>query len=413
MRGKHAFRPSLEALEDRWAPATLRLIGGNLYISNPTGALVVETNASPGRIDVTDNGQLISLGGIGGLISITGTNKNDAVTFRANARPFAGSVLFNTGNANDTVALQATAPGGIGGNVTVLPGLGADTTAISAAARVGGSLRVVDTSGINSFINVAGLTTGGDLSVSGVTAFVSTAALTVGGSLAVSSTPGASNLGLTFAGTTTIGQDLRITSSAPSTGINLPGTMTVGGDLTLRLGQASNLAIGATVTVNGNLHYFGGEGTDGVAIATGFVVAGNARVDLGGGSNSFSSAPGALFAGDLSLSGGSGGNVINSLGNIGGNLAVTEGNGSNGTIVGGTVGGRVRYRGGNGSEALTLAPAVPATVVADLVFGSGTATLLLTSNVSLTGRVRGNGGVYTFVQGGATLLPPLVFENFP
>ena len=136
-------------------PATIRLLGGNLYISNQAGLLLVETTATPGKLNVTDAGKLVTVSGVGGLVSVTGTNKNDTVQFKANAGPFAGSLIVSTGNGNDTVALQATAAGGIGGHVTVLPGRGADTTAVSAATRVGGSLRVVDPSGINAFVTWA------------------------------------------------------------------------------------------------------------------------------------------------------------------------------------------------------------------------------------------------------------------
>lgn len=413
MRSKHTVRPSLEALENRWVPATIKLVGGNLFITNQTGLLMVQTTATPGKFEVTDAGKTVTISGVGGLVSITGTNKADVIQFRANASAFAGSLLINTGNDIDTITLQATAVGGIGGNVTILPGLGSDTTAVSAASRVGGSFRVSDPAGINSFINTSGLTVGADLSVAGVTPFVSFAALTVGGRLAVSSTSGASNLGLTFMGTTTIRRDLDIFSTASSTGVNLSGTMTVGGNVNLRLGQNSAVAAGSAVTVAGNLNYVGGEGTDSVTIASGFALGGNAYFALGGGVNVVDIAPTALVGGDLSITGGNDTNIITTLGNINGDVSVSVGNGSNGTIIGGTVAGMIRYRGGNGSEGLTVAPAVPATVLVDAVFGTGTATFSLISNATLIGRVVGTGGSYTFVQGGATLLGPLAFVNFP
>src|SRR5262245_33551089 len=103
MRGKHTIRPSLEALENRWVPATIKLIGGNLFLSNQAGTLLVETTATPGTINVTDAGKLVTVSGVGKLISITGTNKNDVVQLKANTGAFPGSVLVNTGNGIDTV----------------------------------------------------------------------------------------------------------------------------------------------------------------------------------------------------------------------------------------------------------------------------------------------------------------------
>src|SRR5262249_23216951 len=109
----------------------------------------------------------------------------------------------------------------------------------------------------------------------------------------------------------------------------------------------------------------------------------------------------------------SAGNLITALGNVGGSFSVSVGNGSNGTIIGGTVTGMIIYHGGNGSEALPLGPAVPSGGDSGVTLGSAAGTFRLISNVSLTGWVRGNAGAYTFVQGGATLLPSLVFVNFP
>jgi hypothetical protein len=299
--------------------------------------------------------------------------------------------------------------------VTVAPGPGSDTTAISGATRIGGSLQVADNQGIHAFVGAAALTVDGNVSVAGVTAFVSSVALSVDGDVSLSATPGAANFGVTFTGTTTVGRHLSVVSQVPSTGITMSGTASVGGDLFFRLGTANavSLATMGTLVVGRNLSYVGGTGSDSVTVATGVTVAGRAQFELGEGPNSLSIAPAAQLAGSLVIVGGSGGNLITTLGNIGGSLSIFVGNGSNGTIVGGTVGGRVVYRGGNSSEALTLAPVVPSTVVVDVTFGSGLATFTLISNVTLTGWVRGSGGTYTFVQGGATLLPSLVFVNFP
>src|SRR5262245_60719592 len=108
-------RPALECLEARWVPATIKLIAGNLFVSNQTAALTVETTATPGKIMVTDGAKVVTVSGVGGLISITGTNAANLITFVADAGAFPGNLLVNAGNGADAINLEAASPpGGIG-----------------------------------------------------------------------------------------------------------------------------------------------------------------------------------------------------------------------------------------------------------------------------------------------------------
>jgi hypothetical protein len=53
MRRVYSFRPRIEALEDRAVPATINLVAGQLFISNPTAALTV-TSLGAGQVKVQD-----------------------------------------------------------------------------------------------------------------------------------------------------------------------------------------------------------------------------------------------------------------------------------------------------------------------------------------------------------------------
>src|SRR5262245_49384385 len=136
MLKKYAHRPTLEALEERWVPATIKLIAGNLFVSNQTAALTLETTATAGQIKITDGAKVVTVSGVGGLISITGTNAANTINFNADAKAFPGNLLINAGNGADTINLEATnPPGGIGGNVTVLEGNGDDFFQVFPAAK--------------------------------------------------------------------------------------------------------------------------------------------------------------------------------------------------------------------------------------------------------------------------------------
>src|SRR5262245_30344300 len=108
MRTKHAFRPTLEGLEERWVPATIKLVAGSLFVSNQVGDLSVETTAVAGQVKVTDNAKAVVVSGVGSLILITGTNLPNKINFVATAKTFPGQLLINSGNGADTIDLSGT-----------------------------------------------------------------------------------------------------------------------------------------------------------------------------------------------------------------------------------------------------------------------------------------------------------------
>jgi hypothetical protein len=422
---KNRLRPLLEVLEDRTVPATIRVVAGSLFVSQQVGPLTVQSTAVNGQFKVTDNAKTVTVSGVGNLISITGTNLGNKINFQANTdagnKAFNGNLLINSGNGADIINIG----GRVGGNATLLTGLGADTvTSNGSDVSIGGGLNWVDITGKNTFdLNDRNYTIGTNLTLTGVGVFDMGAGntLKVGGSATLRANP-------TTAVPMTVqfnGADVDVFGSLQVTGGVLDDTVTVtsmlniGGNMSLNLNGGDNTfdltpAAGGT-GVNGSLNYQGGVGVDVIVVGADSAVGGNARFDLGNGINTFADAATSLFAGDLSLFGSNDTNTHIVSGMVGGSLNVTLGNGDgNTTVVTGFVGGTLRYRLGNGSlGVLTVDPTEETVVQIDAVFGTGDSTFTLGPNVILNGTVRGTGGTYTFNQGGAVLLPMLFFLNYP
>src|ERR1700722_9501507 len=166
---KNSSSPNLETLEQRWMPATVRDIAGALFISNPIGQLTVQAATVPGQVTGSDKGSTRTFGGVGRLISITGTNAADVIMYTGEPT-FNGDVLINSGNGND----QITINGPIAGNVTLLSGLGSDVTTLS--GTISGTLTYNHTAGTSM------------LGTNGATAIGASAVLTGLGTLALNGT---------------------------------------------------------------------------------------------------------------------------------------------------------------------------------------------------------------------------------
>src|SRR5262245_49890624 len=148
----------LEHLEQRWVPATIKLVGSNLFVSNLSGpAPVLTATIGAGTIAVQDGGGPTLTFKASNLF-ITGTNKNDTIT--VTGATMTGNLFINSGNGNDLVTISAAA---VRGNVTVLTGFGNDSLVLSTA--VGGVSSLTDTLGTDTLV-VAG-TQGGDVTAFG------------------------------------------------------------------------------------------------------------------------------------------------------------------------------------------------------------------------------------------------------
>jgi len=376
----------------------------------------VAPTATAGQVAVTDNGGTKTVSGVGSLIQITGTNAGDTITFTGNTG-FNGNVLINGSNGDDIITVNAAAANVTNGNVTVLSGLGNDTTNL--AGRIGGTLTSSNTSGAD-IVNITGAATvGGDASLSGVSTLNQTAALTTGGSLTVSGLVNTSTpLTVNSLADLTVGRNLQVTGGSGTNMINVVGNLSVNGSATINfgLGTGTNSEIlnpaGGT-GIGGNLQITGGAADDTTVLAPTVIVGSSTTLNLGEGTN-LSTIDG-LFAGPVSVNGG---NTVNTT-TIGagagtalfGSLTISYGNGTNTTTVNVAPGGLLTYRGGNNVDTVNLTPTTPSTFNVNMAFGSGTNTLTLNANVTLTGRVTSqNQAGDTFNQGGATLAPNLFFQ---
>lgn len=425
MRSKHTFRPQIEGLEARWVPATIRLVAGNLFVSNPAGELTVESTAVNGQFKVTDGAKAVLVNGVGSLIAITGNNLANKINFLANTasgnQAFNGNLLIRAGNGNDLVNLS----GRVGGNVTLLTGLGNDTvTSLSNDVSIGGNLTMADGLGLNVVdLNDRNYTIGGNATLFGVGPFDSGTGntLSVGGSMTMTATVAAANPMTVLLGSleTQIGGMLSINGSTLADVVNVTSKLSLGGNFWLNLGNGDNTFVltptaGGT-GVNGSLSYLGGGGIDVAVFGADSSISGNTSLDFGEGINTFVDTATSLYAGNLTLVGGNGTNTQVVTGIIAGNLSITNGNGDGNTsVITATLGGQFRYRLGNGTlGTLTLAPAVPQSIIIDALFGTGDSTFTLGPNLTLSGIVRGTGGVYTFNQGTAVLAPTLQLIDYP
>src|SRR6185436_6783971 len=99
--------PEVEMLEDRTVPATVKLIGSGLYISNAVavaGTTNVEVRAvANNKFEVYDNAVKIGTFSMAGTINYTGTNLADTLTINMQGNSFTGNLLATMSNGNDTV----------------------------------------------------------------------------------------------------------------------------------------------------------------------------------------------------------------------------------------------------------------------------------------------------------------------
>jgi hypothetical protein len=430
------YRPRLEILEERWVPATVRDVAGDLLISNQSGPLIVTVSTTvAGQVAVHDNGGTITYSGVGSLIDITGTNLGDSITFSGNPTNYAGNLLINSGNGADSITLNGgvSDPTITNGNVTVLTGLGNDSLSLSGS--IGGSLTYDSTYG-NDTVTIAtgGVTVGGSASLTELQNLTLTGAFTVGGSLNLTNLSAGFPLDVTGAGALTVGsatgslQSLTVTGGAGSNKFIPTGVVSVTGNASFSFTQSvgNNLfTLPAGSSVGGNLSYNGGNGGDTVTLATGDSIAGNATLNLGNGANALVLNEAWLVAGNMTIVEGNGANAAFSIGGttlatealVAGNLSITQGNGNNlGVTVNSPPAGMMIYHGGNGTDTLDLEGPAGSVYDVYLTFGTGTNTLTFDSTnngITYTGTVIGSGGMNTFSQGSNDTLIDINFINFP
>lgn len=370
-RTKFAYRPRLESLEHRWVPATVNVIGGNLYISEQVGTLNV-SNLVGGQVRVQDSAKDITVSGVGGTsrsaIYITGTAKNDTINFAANVNYtsgafYGGNLYISGGNGNDIFNLAGT----VQSSVTVTGGSGDDVTNIvndskvggfaTGGLQVGGNFKVTDSSGDNDLlVEGAYFSVGGTLTASGQhEVHFTNSFVNVQGAITVSSVSSSTGAPLDFVVSSSLlpqpsllssGGNITITGYGGNDNVDFStGLVGVGfvytdnsftgasRDITFNLGGGSNsVKVGSalsdgeggiqdsTLVLSGNLSYIGGSGSDEVYLNYP-LIGGNTNVNLGSGTNIYhdhgvrgtsENVSGFIFSntGDVSVIGGSGSNTL-------------------------------------------------------------------------------------------------------
>ncbi len=419
----------MESLEDRWVPATVRGIGGNLFISNPTlvggTSNVAITQIAPHSFQVVDASKSVTVTGITNIV-YTGSNGADNVSLDLNGLVYGGSFVANMLKGDDGVSILSSSDGGVLlGNVTILTGAGNDSIAINnsggGSLTIGGNLQVVSSLGTDSFsMSGANATTvGGNLQLTGVANVQVglSGAVAINGSLMIQNdfltTP--SNIavgGGSTVGATTIGKNVSIHTGNGADGITLGSVdlngqggstqvCTGGGDDSMTFSPGS-----AGATVHGNFSLTEGNGSDLFDVDSGssspVSFQGNTSVILGNGDDTVTTSDtGFSTGGNLSVTLGNGDDLVGlAAANVLGNLNLNLGNGDDNATLGNAPGGQLNYHSGNGDDLLTLSPTADGVWSTFLTFGAGSNTLTLagSGNQTVSGTIDLGG-----LSGGSTL----------
>lgn len=428
-------QPHLEALEGRYAPATIRLIGGNLFISNNTGNLTVTATAN-NTFTVQDGLKTVTGLKAGSGIFITSSNRKiETVTFDVADKLFTGNLLINSRNGNDTVNLIGAAGGAINGNVTLLTGLGDDTVhdPLAGSLTIRGSLTISDPAGVDAldmFNSVNGSDRlGGNLTVVGYNAItIGGGADTIGGSVNLLTRNDGNTVTVVLGDGLAVGKNVTVLGGGENDSFNL-GAVDISGDLAVNFGggaqndfDLATSAGGATVAGNTFLSSISGNGT--LTNNSGpFTTAGNFRVQFGDGDYLLMLGAGGLVnvGGDFSLTAGNG-DIASGflLGNVAGNINIAFGNGDNDFQVFNAPGGTVNWVSGNGRNRLTLGTGLGSggSFNVNVRFGSDDDELVLDTGATdtLTGFIDfdgDSGAGDTLTENSGILSPNLVIVGLP
>jgi hypothetical protein len=438
---------SVEALEDRWVPATIQFDGSNLSVSN----LFLDGGASKIQVLQQANDSFEVLDGnnnngsydVTGNITILGNNAKDTVIVNVNNTVgLLGNLSIDAGNANGNITIDGNQAGAfIAGNSNI--SLGSNASQVTLGGTTGftnkGSLTVTARGNGDNSITIGGAAN--STIVLGNTQIIGFPVVTLGGTQ-----------GDLFAGNVGIGnfQDQNASAIQLKAGAQIRGNFTeqasnaptsvqvngsVLGFATVALGNGTNsvtLAGGGAPVTLGNLTITGGNGNTTFTPSGGSAVTvlNNVSVNWGNGNNVVGSSAGFTVNGSLSVVNGNG--SLNAAtdafqGQDFGNLSVNSGNGNNQVTLDGTngavVGGVFNYNGGNGGNSVTIDNASPNVVDLNGHVGNDPANLLTIGAGTTPGTITGTfiwndptaaiPGVNGLVNNGYVFTSPITLINIP
>src|SRR5262249_45146175 len=117
MRKRSRVPLFVEPLEDRCVPATVQYVNGSLQINAQVNTTLTLTQVANNTFRVQDGSLSLTYTAVSS-ISVTGTTRNDNEVVNFGTFTYAGTLLINTGNGNDTIDLRANG-GGERGNVNL------------------------------------------------------------------------------------------------------------------------------------------------------------------------------------------------------------------------------------------------------------------------------------------------------
>jgi hypothetical protein len=432
MKLKNRSPLGVEALEDRWVPATVRFDGSNLFVSNPlitagkSSLSVIETGAN--QFQVKDGAANNGFYAVSGNITINGNNASDQFEVLVNGSGLTGNLNVTTGNGPSSVTVDGSVAGAsfVAGNTTINMGNGADSVWIASKQPAGGIFSGASTGMTekgNLTLNARGL--GANLAIVAPSPAAPSSVL---GSVAINNFPTAilGAAGNVFAGgiivnnsansspskVTLGGADLgnfQLNGGQGATSVALNNN--VSGTASLQLANGNNsvtLAGGAAGISLGNLNVNAGNGNNSITLgnaANTVIATGNVNLNLGNGANAFGVSTGLTVNGNLFLRTGNGSLDVGTKafeGNVFGSLGVNTGNGNNSFTLDGAgtanVGGSWTYTGGNGGNAVTVTTQATDLFTLNVGFGNNPGSGAGTSNVFTIGTGVGAG----FVNGTLT-----------
>jgi hypothetical protein len=421
---------SVEVLEQREVPATVRFDGINLFVYAPhlvAGASTISVTQEAGSVfKVLDDNQNNGSYYVTGNITIIGNNGKDTISVNvspaAGGGGLAGNLSISTnGSGTASVTVDGTAASGqLAGFTSIALGNGSSTVNLGTtnglndtgmvSVRAGGL--AANTLNIGNGANASAFD--GNITVNnfGTVNLGDGLADQFRGNVSVTDADSPQATNVTLATNAVEAGNLTVIGGTGTDSVTINGNVNGNLQTTLLSASSNNLTLAAggnPITIGGNLYYTASNGNsvftpngDGGAAAGDATVQGSTWLQWGNGSNSMGLSTGFLVNGSFYVVDGNGGfdagtsntpglfTANTFQGTVIGNMSLNLGNGPNTLVFDGTdgavVGGILSLNGGNGGNtvAITNAPAAPSLIQINLNLGNSEANVFWLGEASGT-----------------------------